>query len=163
MPSAFDTHLKRGHIATFSFLILFSLIEWAIAAWLVAHFNKHGAPNSSVNGKVRFLLFTGLWTFVFSIVYVIGFLKATTSFAFSIASHAVWIFITWVFWLSGAAAITAALGSNWHGGNSDTLYALEGFAWLNWIIVTFLFIGVIFTGFRSARSGNGFGGAMVDV
>ncbi|GAA5870234.1 hypothetical protein JCM8547_006922 [Rhodosporidiobolus lusitaniae] len=90
-------------------------------------------------------------------------MKATTSFAFSIASHAVWIFITWVFWLAGAASITAALGSHWHRGHGDTLYALEAFAWINWIIITLMLIGVIMAGLRSARSGNGFGGALVEV
>ncbi|GAA5839506.1 hypothetical protein JCM11251_002743 [Rhodosporidiobolus azoricus] len=163
MPGSFDTHLKRGHVVTFGLLVFFSLIEWAIAASLIQDFSSEFPRSNSVRDKVCFLLFVGLWTFVFSFVYIFGFLKATTSFAFSIASHAVWIFITWVFWLAGAAAITAALGTNWNRGHEDTLYALEAFAWINWIIITIMLFVVLFTGWRSARGGNGFGGAMVDV
>ncbi|BGP14924.1 hypothetical protein JCM10213_003719 [Rhodosporidiobolus nylandii] len=162
MAIDFAKHLKRAHLVSFSLLVVFSLIDWAIAAWLVAHYNKHGYPNHSIRDRTRFLLFTGLWTFVFSFVYIFGLLKAASSFAFSIASHAIFLFITWVFWLSGAAAITAALGDNWKGGNSDTLYALEGFAWICWIITTFLFSFVLFAGTRAARGGNGFGGALVE-
>ncbi|GAA6014631.1 hypothetical protein JCM10207_006884 [Rhodosporidiobolus poonsookiae] len=169
MPANVDKHVKRGHLASFGLLILFSLIQWCIAAYLVATYNQHhNYPSNSIKDKVRFLLFTGLWTFVFSIVYVVGFLQATTSFAFSIASHAVWLFVTWVFWLSGAAAITAALDggltcSDWNRPHCNTLNALEGFSWLCWIIVTIQLAVIAFVGMRSARSGNGFGGAMVDV
>ncbi|GAA5821088.1 hypothetical protein JCM3770_000085, partial [Rhodotorula araucariae] len=134
-----DVHTKRGHIATFSLLILFSLIEWAIAAYLVNTYNKHNNyPSHSIRDRVRFLLFTGLWTFVFSIFYLVGFLKATASFLFSIASHAVWLFVTWVFWLAGTAALTASLNGSldcgsFNGPHCDTLNALEAFGWINWI------------------------------
>ncbi|GAA5985428.1 hypothetical protein JCM11641_000154 [Rhodosporidiobolus odoratus] len=162
MPVDFSKHLKRTHLVCFSLLIFFSLIEWAIAAYLVSHYNGSGYPNHSIRDRTRFLLFTGLWTFVLSPVYIFGLARAAGSFVFSIASHVVFLFLTWVFWLSGAAAITAALGQHWHQGHSDTLYALEGFAWINWIIVTILFAAVLFGGARAARGGNGFGGALVD-
>ncbi|GAA5848838.1 hypothetical protein JCM9279_002960 [Rhodotorula babjevae] len=164
-----DTHTKRGHVVTFSLLIFFSLIEWAIAAYLVNTYNhNNNYPSNSVRDRVRFLLFTGLWTFFFSIFYLVGFLKATTSFLFSIASHVAWLFITWVFWLAGTAAFAASLGGSLDCGNYDaphchTLNALEAFGWINFVIITLMFAYALFAGARSARSGNGFGGAMVDV
>ena len=60
--------------------------------------------------RVRFLLFTGLWTFFFSFFYLFGFLKATTSFLFSIASHVAWLFLTWVFWCVPLARFQARTG-----------------------------------------------------
>ncbi|GAA5870522.1 hypothetical protein JCM8547_002040 [Rhodosporidiobolus lusitaniae] len=76
---------KRGHLASFGCLVFFSLIAWAIAATLVDDYNDNGYPTGAVKDRVRFLLFTGLWTFVFSIVYIIG---ASFSFPFSDISGA---------------------------------------------------------------------------
>ncbi|GAA5952442.1 hypothetical protein JCM21900_005311 [Sporobolomyces salmonicolor] len=169
MPVNVDTHVKRGHPIVFGLLILFSLIEWIQCAVLVASYNHHNDyPSDSIRDRVRFLLFCGLWTFVFSIAYIVGFFKAASSFAFSIASHAVWIFVTWVFWLAGAAALTNSLGGgldcgDFHGGHCHQLNNAEAWAWISWITTTFLLAVVLMLGGRSARGGNGFGGAMVDV
>lgn len=117
----------------------------------------------------------------------VGFLRATSSFLFSIASHGVWLFLTWVFWsvpsrrllhpleadptlfrrLAGAAAITNALGGGLNCGSMrgfahcNQLNAAEAFAWINWILATFAFVVVVVVGARSARRGDGFGGAVV--
>lgn len=116
-----------------------------------------------------------------------GFLTSATSFLFSIASHAVWLFITWIFWcvslqaqdrgdlansrlslnrLAGAAAITNTLGGglncdDYPGAHCNQLNAAEAFAWINWILATFAFAVILFVGARSARSGNGFGTALI--
>ncbi|POY74036.1 hypothetical protein BMF94_2848 [Rhodotorula taiwanensis] len=169
MSAAPETHIKRGHIVTFSLLTVFSLIQWCIAAALVGEYNnKNTYPNNSYRDRIRFLLFVGLWTFVFSIVYIAGFLTAATNFLFSIASHAAWLFLTWVFWLAGSAAFAAALGGslncgNYELGHCSTLNSLEAFSWICFIIVTFMLVFTIWVGARSARSGNGFGGAVVQA
>ncbi len=77
----------------------------------------------------------------------------------SIASHAVWLFITWIFWTATAASITHMLGggldcSNTFYAHCGQLNAAEAFAWINWIIVTVAFVIVILLGTRSLRSGN---------
>ncbi|GAA5986807.1 hypothetical protein JCM10908_000905 [Rhodotorula pacifica] len=164
-----ETHIKRGHIVTFSLLALFSLIEWIIAAAVVSYYNRdNNYPSNSIRDRTRFLLFVGLWTFVFSIVYIAGFITAATNFLFSIASHAVWLFVTWVFWLAGTASLASALGGSldcgsYNGPHCNQLNALEAFGWINWIIVTFMLVFAIWIGARSARGGNGFGGAVVSV
>ncbi|GAA5891667.1 hypothetical protein JCM5296_005504 [Sporobolomyces johnsonii] len=169
MPINVDTHVKRGHPIVFGLLILFSLIEWIQCAVLVSSYNHHNDyPSNSIRDRVRFLLFCGLWTFVFSFVYIVGFFQAASSFAFSIASHAVWIFVTWVFWLAGAAALTNSLGGGldcgeFKGAHCNQLNNAEAWAWISWITTTFLLAVVLMLGGRSARGGNGFGGAMVDV
>lgn len=154
--------------------------------------------------RTRFLLFTSLWTIVFSIAYLVGmslisdstrtaligcegFLQARSNFLFSIASHVIWMFLTWLFWLAGAAAITSALGGGLNcnalpegfghcyqlcvlllsASHTATMLTLrcsnsaEGFAWLNWIIATLFLAYLLFVGWRSARSGNGFGAPLV--
>ncbi|GAA5861076.1 hypothetical protein JCM3774_002184 [Rhodotorula dairenensis] len=169
MSAPAETHIKRGHIVTFSLLTLFSLIEWIIAAALVARYNRdNNYPSNSVRDRTRFLLFTGLWTFVFSIVYLAGFLTAATNFLFSIASHVVWLFVTWVFWLAGTAALTSSLGGSldcnvYLGPHCGQLNALEAFGWICWVIVTFMLAFAVWIGARSARGGNGFGGAVVSA
>ncbi|GAA5952618.1 hypothetical protein JCM8115_003652 [Rhodotorula mucilaginosa] len=169
MSAPAEAHIKRGHVITFSLLALFSLIEWIIAAALVSYYNKdHNYPSNSVRDRVRFLLFAGLWTFVFSFVYIAGFLTAATNFLFSIASHVVWLFVTWVFQLAGTAALSSALGGSldcsfYNGPHCSQLNALEAFGWICWILLTFMLAFAVWIGARSARSGNGFGGAVVSV
>ncbi|GAA6062214.1 hypothetical protein JCM10212_006449 [Sporobolomyces blumeae] len=163
-----DTHVKRAHPILFGLLILFTLVGWAMCAAVVNHFNSNEWPNNSYRDRVRFLLFANLWTFVFAIIYLVGFLKATTSFLFSIASHAAIIFLSWVFMLAGVAALTDTLGGglncdNFRYSYCGTLNGIEGISWLNWIILTILLVFILVLGGRSARSGNGFGGTLVEV
>ncbi|GAA5893053.1 uncharacterized protein JCM6883_007552 [Sporobolomyces salmoneus] len=163
-----DTHVKRAHPILFGLLILFTLVGWAMCAAVTNHYNGQDWPSNSIRDRVRFLLFANLWTFVFAIIYLVGFLKATGSFLFSIASHAVIIFLSWVFMMSGVAALTQSLGG---GLNCNTfryaycgvLNGIEGISWLNWIILTILLVMILVQGSRAGRSGNGFGGALVEV
>lgn len=68
--------------------------------------------------------------------------------------------------LAGAAAITNTLGGGlncdvYPGAHCNQLNAAEAFAWINWILATFAFAVILFVGARSARSGNGFGTALI--
>jgi len=165
----FDDHVRRGHPFVFGFITLVSLIELIITAILVHDDNSNGGLYShTIRDRERFLLFTSLWTILFSIFYIVGFLKASGSFLLSIASHGIWLFITWVVLLAGAAAITDTLGGSATCGrfglpHCHQLTATEAFAWINWILLTFAFFIVVFTGARSMRSGDGFGGPLVRV
>jgi len=165
---ALDDHVRRGHPITFAVLTLWALIEMIITAILVSVDNRSrgGLFIHSVRDRERFLLFASLWTLLFSILYIVGFLRASGSFLFSIASHGVWLFLTWVFWLAGAAAITDSLDGGLDCGtfnfsHCNQLNASEAFAWLSFVTVTFAFVFVVFLGVRSARTGNGFGGPLI--
>ncbi|KAL8290302.1 hypothetical protein RQP46_003241 [Phenoliferia psychrophenolica] len=164
----FDDHVRRGHPIVFGLLAFFSFVELIQSAVLVGSYNRHDDyPSTAIEQRTRFLVFVSLWTLFFSLAYIYGFLRATSSFLFSIASHGVWLFITWIFWLAGAAAITNALGGGLDCGSMkgfahcNQLNAAEAFAWINWILATFAFSVVIVVGARSARRGDGFGGAVV--
>lgn len=69
--------------------------------------------------------------------------------------------------VAGAAAITNSLGGGLHCSNypglahCNQLNSAEAFAWINFIIVTFALFVIVFVGSKSARNGNGFGGALI--
>ncbi|KAM0788944.1 hypothetical protein ACM66B_003019 [Microbotryomycetes sp. NB124-2] len=160
-----DTHIKRGHPITFGVLILTSFIEMVQTAVLTSSFNRNGAPSGTINDRVRFLLFTSIWTLFFAIAYLAGFMTSPGSFLFSIASHAVWLTLTWIFWLAGAAAITQALGGGLDCGDvsigsCNQLNSALAFGWINWILITFAFAIILLVGARSARRGDGFGSGL---
>lgn len=53
-------------------------------------------PSNSIRDRLRFLVFVSWWTVVFSAGYLAVFLINAGSFLASIASHGVWIFLTYV-------------------------------------------------------------------
>ncbi|KAI0321271.1 hypothetical protein OF83DRAFT_1100554 [Amylostereum chailletii] len=157
---AFDNHVRRGHPVTFALLLIIAIIELAISAFLTARFNQyHNFLSTGVRDRVRFLLFTSIWTIVFAPFFMGMFFAAPGSIFASVASHGIFLFITWVFWLAGAAALTDS-----YGGRLDCDFnfvycgqqnALEAFAWIEWVLLTFAFFFVVFMGARSVRAGDG--------
>jgi len=76
------------NLVAFGVLLVVSLIELSIAAWITAKYNKnHNFPTSSARAQVRYLLFMSIWTIVFGTVYLVGFLMAASSIFVSVASH----------------------------------------------------------------------------
>ncbi|KAG0706611.1 hypothetical protein DFH29DRAFT_798037 [Suillus ampliporus] len=165
---AFDTHMRRGHPIVFSMIIFFSIIELAISAWLTSRFNAHHNYFSlAERDRTRFLLFTSIWTIVFSSLYMFFFFSLPDHVLGSVASHIFFLFLTWIFWTAGAASITATLGG---GLNCTTqsvfvycgqLNALEGFAWVIWVLVTFAIFVVLIRGVLAARRGDGMRGPLI--
>ncbi|KAH8917438.1 hypothetical protein BT69DRAFT_1269024 [Atractiella rhizophila] len=154
--------VERGHPILFATLALFSFIELIITAVLVAHNNRW---SDSLASREAYLLFVSIWTFIFSIGYIVGFLRAPASFLMNIASHAGFLALTFIFWLAGAAAVTDTLDgglncSNWDFSYCGTLNASEAFAWINTIITFFGLILVILLGVRSSKNGTGWGSSL---
>ena len=124
------------NLVAFGALVIFSLIELSIAAWITAKYNaNHNFPTSSARARVRYTLFMSIWTTIFGSVYLVGFLVAASSIFVSVASHfflyvlyhlnffrhffsnqilvrnlTYSLFLTWILWLAAAAAITSTLG-----------------------------------------------------
>ncbi|GFZ45366.1 hypothetical protein JCM24511_03092 [Saitozyma sp. JCM 24511] len=155
-----EPHIRRGHPIFFGLLLLFAIIEGSITAWLVAKYNDNNSyPNNSFRDRLKFLVFTSWWTVLFSALYIAGFLLSAGSFLVSIASHAVWLFITWVFWLSGVAALTAALGGGQRCSHSSLTYcsqlvAAEAFGWIEVILISVIFVLVLVIGSAALRRGD---------
>ncbi|CAL1694894.1 unnamed protein product [Somion occarium] len=169
--SRFERHIRRGHPIVFGLIILFSIIELSISAWLVSRFNAHhNYPSTGVRDRTRFLLFTSIWTIVFSVPFMFFFWRSSSSgeesVLTSVGAHGVFLFITWVFWTAGAAAITAGLNGGLDCSRDDISYcgqqnALEAFAWITWILVTFALFIAIWRGISASRRGDGMRGSLV--
>ncbi|EJD41511.1 hypothetical protein AURDEDRAFT_153200, partial [Auricularia subglabra TFB-10046 SS5] len=139
---AFGTYVQRGHPILFGLIIFLAIVEGSISTWLTVQYNRH--PKNVFYGGTRndsrFLVFTSWWTVLFSAVYAgLFFHSSTGSVLTSVASHLIFLSLTWIFWTAGAAAITAAI----HGGNNcstinfnlpycNQLNAEMGFAWAVW-------------------------------
>ncbi|GBE77313.1 hypothetical protein BKA93DRAFT_767901 [Sparassis latifolia] len=169
MAFDFDPHIRRGHTIVFAFIIVFAIIELSISAWLTARYNSHhNFPTSAIRDRTRFILFASSWTVLFSSLYLILFLHSPSgSILTSVLSHAIFLFMTWVFWLAGAAAITQALGGGLSCGKFDhvtycgQLNALEGFAWVLFIVTFFALFIVFLRGISATRRGDGLRGQLI--
>ena len=86
--SALHLISKFRNLVAFSTLIIFSIIEMSIAAWITAKYNsRHNFPSSGTRARVRYTLFVSIWTIVIGTAYLIGFLVAASSVFSSVASH----------------------------------------------------------------------------
>jgi len=138
-----------------------------VSAWVAARYNaRRNYPSSAAQDRVRFTLFTSIWTVVFSVVYIVLFLYRVDNMFVSVASHAGLyvflvifnplfklthpdsLFVTWVLWLAAAASMTTALGGSLDC-SSETYFlycgqlnAIEAFAWLMWY-VPYLLVSII--------------------
>ncbi|KAF8555104.1 hypothetical protein OG21DRAFT_1508037 [Imleria badia] len=165
---AFEDWIRKGHPIVLGSLLVFSIIELSISAFLVAQFNQHhNYFSTDERDRTAFLLFASIWTIVLSALYMSLFFTIPDSVLSSVGSHVCFLLLTWIFWTAGAASITAALGGGLNCVNQNVfvycgqLNALEGFAWLIWIIVTFAIIAVAIRGVMAARRGDGLKGPLV--
>jgi len=165
-----DAAMRKGHPIMFGAIILFSIIEMCIAAWITAKYNaNHNSPNSGLRARVRYILFVSIWTIVTCSIYLSLFITMAGSMLTSVASHFVFLLVTWIFWLAAAAAFTESVGGSLNCSVQTKfvycgqLNALEGFAWLIWVLLTFMLIFVLIRGIIVARRGDGVAGPMVEV
>jgi len=154
----------------FGALVVFSIIEMCISAWITAKYNAHhNFPNSGVRARVRYLLFLSIWTLLFGSGFLVIFLLSATSAFASVASHFFFLSVTWILWLAAAAAITQTLGGALNCNTQSYLVycgqlnALEGFAWLIWVLLTFMLLFVLIRGITSAKRGDGYAAALVEA
>ncbi|KAH9982321.1 hypothetical protein BGW80DRAFT_17546 [Lactifluus volemus] len=161
-----DSNLRLGYFIFFILLVVFALIELSISAWLTARYNsRKDFLSTTERDRVRFLLFCSIWTTVLSPVFPILLYLEQAAVLTNVAAHAIFLFVSWVFWLSGAAAITEALGGgldcHLHFVYCGQLDALEGFAWMECVLLTVGFFSVLVIAVRAARRGDGYGGPVV--
>jgi len=116
---------------------------------------------------VEFLLFCSIWTTFLSPIFpALLFFESAAIFT-GTAAHAIFLLLSWVFWLSGAAAITEALGGGLNCGTHvvycGQLNALEAFAWIIWVLLTVGFTVVLVLGVRARRLREGYNGPLFVV
>ncbi|KZV85400.1 hypothetical protein EXIGLDRAFT_234889 [Exidia glandulosa HHB12029] len=167
---SFTTWVRRGHPILFGLIIFLAIVEGSLATWLTVKYNAHhDYPNKSTRDTTRFLVFASWWTVLFSFIFAgLFFHSSTGSVLTSVASHGIFLFLTWIFWTAGAAAITQAIG----GGNNcsdirfnlpycNQLNAELGFGWAVWLCVTVALIVVIVRAVSAQRRGDGMAGQLV--
>ncbi|WFD00974.1 hypothetical protein MYAM1_003733 [Malassezia yamatoensis] len=154
--------VRRGHPIAFGVFAFLALIVAIIASAVVADFNSNGQPARKLaRDSTRFLVFAGWWGFLFSLVYIGLFLSGIGGFLSSIASHAVFIFITWVFWLAGAAALSSAVSnadcSTSTSGLRDcsALRAICAFSWIGWLELTCMLGVICYLAYKAFSGGRG--------
>ncbi|KAF8191642.1 hypothetical protein K438DRAFT_1675742 [Mycena galopus ATCC 62051] len=164
-----STHVRRGHPITFGLIIFFGVVELALSAWLTSKFNMlHNQRSLSERDRVRFTLFTTTWTIFSSGLLLILFWHSSDgSILTSVLSHLIILGFSWIMWTAVAASVTEMLGGGLNCKTQDAyvycnqLNALEGFAWLEWLLVTFAIVVVLVRGILAARRGDGYRGSLV--
>jgi len=163
---SYGSYLKPGYFVFFVAIVFFAIIELSITAWVTARYNsRHDFLSTTLRDRVRFLLFCSIWTTFISPFFPVLLLLGGLEVFSSVAAHLVFLFITWVFWLSGAAAITQTLGGRLdcsrHFVYCGQLNAIEAFAWIEWVFLTLGFIFAIVVAVRAGQRGEGYRGSVV--
>jgi len=95
-------------------MVFGGLAEIALATWLLLQYRfNHNYPNVTTRTGVRFVLFCAYWTTLTAGAYTLLFLHPVWSkrAVSSIGAQAIWIFLTWLFWITGAAIVNSGLPS----------------------------------------------------
>ncbi|KAF8150094.1 hypothetical protein B0H34DRAFT_666609 [Crassisporium funariophilum] len=104
--------VQRWAPVVYVFLVLTSLAEVAITSWLVLQYRwNHNYPNLQIRTAAALLLFASSWTTLSAGAYTLLFLHPTwyRHPVASIGAQAIWIFVTWLFWVVGAGLVNAAI------------------------------------------------------
>ncbi|OAV92348.1 hypothetical protein PTTG_02256 [Puccinia triticina 1-1 BBBD Race 1] len=151
------TVAKIIHLAIFSLIIIGCIAEIVTSGILVGDFNKLQNPDlySSLVTRTKYLLFCGLWTVLFSAIYVAGLSVAPGHLLFSVASHIVWLGVTIILFVSGAAALQTEINGQTLP-HQQRLEILQGFAWADSILLglAMLMVLAIGIGRRNGLTGN---------
>lgn len=151
---------------------VFGLIVACITSYLVARGNGHeGYPyhSHSYRDRARFLMFVGWWTFLTSIVYIVAFFVSAMSVVASVLSHLIWVFVTWVFWLCGAASFAAMMGGGANCGQPGAplhcshYVAAEAFAWMEFILLSGALAVLVAMTIAGARRGDRLTSSFIDA
>ncbi|KAJ8586997.1 hypothetical protein M405DRAFT_822404 [Rhizopogon salebrosus TDB-379] len=143
------------------FLLAVSLAEAADAIWLLLQYRfNNNAPDSVTRSGVRFLLFSACWTTVTSGTYTLFFLDPLWSRhpIASIGTQAVWVLVTWVFWVAGAGLFNNSFPRLFMHGSCDgvvycgQLQALFALAVTQILTLTFGMFVITWLVWQSARS-----------
>ncbi|KAJ7579477.1 hypothetical protein C8J56DRAFT_964299 [Mycena floridula] len=155
-------YIRQDHTVTFGLLIL--LFQLALTSWLMALFATHldAIPSTETN-RVRFVLCFSVSTLLHSLIHGLLFWYNKGA-PVGIAGQFAFIAQTWILWTGAAATITKMLigGLNCKTQKQFTyctqMNAVVAFAWIEWLLITFALIVVLFRGFAIPRRGDGWDG-----
>ncbi|KPI43175.1 uncharacterized protein AB675_6857 [Cyphellophora attinorum] len=118
-------------IPLYGLALLFSIIELGISAYAVSLWDDNRFTRNHTPSEYSFLLFASIWTIL--ALVVVGLLDFLRHGRYSWLGWAVLglNFVTWIFWLSGFAALAAFFG----GTATGTAGALLAFAVMLWYVI----------------------------
>ncbi|KAG8887378.1 hypothetical protein FRB99_004276 [Tulasnella sp. 403] len=157
------------HPFLFFLITAVAAAELGLVAYLIHLFNKNGYPYGRGTYKPRdfkqrldFIMFCAVWTTLFGLAYLIFISVGALFFLASIASSAVWLFLTMIFWVIGAALWhQVRWGGNCNGAPSISicreLQTVEALAWTAFGLSVLTLIAAMFA-IRSTRPKSGYRG-----
>lgn len=149
---------RISHLSIFTFVMIACLATIITSGILVGEYNKHEMPpTEGIETRTRYLLFCGIWTFILSLVSILGLSSAPDHLLFSIAGHLIWLLVTLVLFVSGAAALTAVIRGE-HYQHQKRLEILAGFAWADSVLIFSAILLVLSVGLGRR---NGLGGSLL--
>ncbi|EIM83193.1 uncharacterized protein STEHIDRAFT_83172 [Stereum hirsutum FP-91666 SS1] len=163
----YDNHVRRGHPILFAIIIIIAIIELGISASVLSTYNSHRIFHDSLYSRTSFTLFCSIYAIVFGALFLASSFFSAPGVVVSVAGYwAVWG-VGWIFWLAAAASVTDVLGGGLECGFDgddlcNTLNALEAFAWIEWILMTFALVIITILGVRAIRRGDGYRGRLVN-
>ncbi|PCH42125.1 hypothetical protein WOLCODRAFT_101576 [Wolfiporia cocos MD-104 SS10] len=112
LNSAQGVRVQKYTPFVYVFLIFCSIVEIAVAVWLMVQYRNAGwYPSLGARNGICLCLFSGCWTLVFSTIYVVLIVHPTLSKnpAVSIGGQSLWVLATWSFWVACVATVNGAL------------------------------------------------------
>jgi len=116
--------VQRYAPIVYAFLVLSSLMEVAFSSWLILQYRfNHNYPNVQTRDGARLLLFASSWTSLTAGAYTLLFGHPTWSKhpVSSVGAQAIWIFVTWLFWVVGAGIVNSSVPSLLDKGTCESV------------------------------------------
>jgi len=155
-----QTFIMRGyHPILFGLIVVFGLVELGLTAWFESNFNATGWPSAQYQNLINFLLFDAVWTVLFGLAYVFWIAGGAMHILASIAGSTIWLLITAIFWVVGAALFDQTRGgANCLGAPSLSIcreaQAIEVIAWIEFALCILTILAAVFWTRSSRRNYN---------
>ncbi|KAG8949043.1 hypothetical protein FRC04_009117 [Tulasnella sp. 424] len=161
------------HPLLFILLTAVGAAELGLVAYLIHTFDKNGYPDGKggytsrdFKARLDFIMFCACWTVFFGLAYIAFMLAGALFFLASIASSALWLIITVIFWAIGAALfMQVRVGGNCHGTPAISLcrelQTVEALGWTALGLAAFTFI-VSLIAIHATRRKHGYRGTYYD-
>ncbi|KAG8912434.1 hypothetical protein FRC02_005995 [Tulasnella sp. 418] len=157
----------------FILLALVGAAELGLVAYLINTYNDNGYPDgrggydsNDFKHRIRYLLFCAVWTTFFGLGYLFFILMGSFFLLASIASSALWLLMTIIFWAVGAELFRQVrVGGNCDGtpaiSECRELQTVEALAWTALGLAAVTFLSALFA-IRSTRAKHGYRGRYYD-
>lgn len=156
--------IRRYHPILFSLITAIAIALLGLTAWTHHQYSKFGLTRgvlgTGLSRRLDFLIFLSVWTTVFGAAYIIFAHTGRFGAIASHASHVLWLLITWIMWLIGAALYHQYLNHHKFCGVTTRMCqvnrAIRALSWIEFALclITMLII-ILHIGSKTARYRTG--------